>query len=48
MNVCLEEMPDTTDFEAGHYTSCWLHHEEVPAAIKKMFHDDRAIITEGE
>ncbi|MDK2965514.1 MAG: hypothetical protein PWP53_1126, partial [Lacrimispora sp.] len=23
-------------------------HEEVPAAIKKMFHDDRAIITEGE
>jgi oligopeptide transport system ATP-binding protein len=48
MNVCLEEMPEITDFEEDHHTRCWLHHKEVPASIKKMFHDDRRIITVSE
>lgn len=48
MNVCLEEMPGTTDFEAGHYTRCWLHDQEVPESVKKMFYDDRKIITDNE
>ena len=48
MNVCLEEMPGTTDFEADHYTRCWLHNQEVPESVKKMFYDDRKIITDNE
>lgn len=48
MNVCLEETPEITNFEAGHHTSCWLHHKEVPASVKKMFTDDRKIITVNE
>lgn len=48
MNVCLEEMPEITDFKTGHHTRCWLHHKEVPASVKKMFLDDRTIITVNE
>ena len=48
MNICLEEMPEITDFEAGHYTRCWLHHKEVPASVKNKFLDDRTKITVNE
>ncbi|MBE5991397.1 MAG: ABC transporter ATP-binding protein [Paenibacillaceae bacterium] len=48
MNVCLEEMPGTSDLEAGHHTRCWLHDQEVPESVKKMFYDDRKIITDNE
>jgi oligopeptide transport system ATP-binding protein len=48
MNVCLEEMPEKTYFEADHYTSCWLHHKEVEASIKSKFNDDRKNIILNE
>lgn len=41
MNVCLEEKPETTSFEEGHSTSCWLHHKDVPEEIFGLFETDR-------
>ena len=41
MNICLEEKPETTNFEEGHSTHCWLHHKDVPQEIVGMFEADR-------
>ncbi|MDY2937796.1 MAG: ABC transporter ATP-binding protein [Fusicatenibacter sp.] len=30
MQICKEQMPETTDFGDGHVASCWLHHPMAP------------------
>lgn len=30
MEICREQMPESTDFGNGHVASCWLHHELAP------------------
>ncbi len=30
MPICIEEMPEMTDFGNGHLGACWLHHEMAP------------------
>lgn len=30
MNICIEQIPPTYEFEKGHIAGCWLHHPQAP------------------
>lgn len=41
MEICREQMPESTDFGNGHMASCWLHHAMAPK-VDMPEHMDRA------
>lgn len=37
MGICKETPPDSTQFEPGHRTACWLHHPDAPQVERPVF-----------